>query len=537
LSVKISHDETGGAGVLTPRRDATGSDRTGPWLFALATLLLHFLVNGRYGYWVDELYFMACGEHLAWGYVDQPPLIAVIAAASRSLLGDSLFAIRFFPAVAAAATVLLTGMMARELGGGRFARSLAAVTVIVGPIYLGFGNLLTMNAFEPFLWVLCAYLTVRILKTNEHRRWLLVGCVCGIGLLNKYSMAFFGFGLVVGLLLTPQRVLLRDRWIWLAGGLAFLIFLPHVMWEATNGFPSVELLRNAKLYQHTTVSPLEFIWGQILIVHPLTLPVWLAGVYFYLGSEQGRPYRLLGWTSVAIFGLFMLLQAKTYYPAPLYPMLFAAGAVAIERYTAPRRRRWVRVASVVVLLAGGALTAPYALPVLPIEQLVAYMRTVSIREVRPERRKVGVLPQIFADMLGWENFVAHVGEAYKSLPPEERGECAILASDYGKAGAVDFFGGAYGLPKALSGHQNYYLWGPRNYSGALVLALGFSGDDLRQVFNEVTQADVVTCEHCMPDNQEIPIFVARGLKMPLSVFWPQLKCYTCDAPAFITARR
>jgi hypothetical protein len=308
-----------------------------------------------------------------------------------------------------------------------------------------------------------------------------------------------------------------------------------VVWEATNGFPSVELLRNAKLYQHTTVSPLGFIWGQILIVHPLTLPVWLAGVYFYLGSEQGQPYRLLGWASVAIFGLFMLLQAKTYYAAPLYPMLFAAGAVAIERFTA--RQRWVRAASLVVLLASGVLTVPYVLPVLPIEQLVAYMQAVPIREVRPERRKVGVLPQIFADMLGWENFVAHVARVYNSLAPEERGKCAILATDYGKAGAVDFFGGAYGLPKALSGHQNYYLWGPRNYSGVLVLALGFSGDDLRRVFNEVEQADVVTCENCMPDNQEIPIFVARGLKMPLSVFWPQLKCYTCDAPAFITARR
>jgi 4-amino-4-deoxy-L-arabinose transferase-like glycosyltransferase len=230
-----------------------------------------------------------------------------------------------------------------------------------------------------------------------------------------------------------------------------------------------------------------------------------------------------------------LLQAKTYYPAPLYPMLFAAGAVAIERFTT--QRRWVRAASLVVLLAGGMLTVPYVLPVLPIEQLVTYMQTVSIREVRPERRKVGVLPQIFADMLGWQNFVAHVAKVYDSLPPEERGQCAILAIGYPKAGAVDLFGGAYGLPKALSGHQNYYLWGPRNYSGAVVLALGFSGDDLRRVFDQVEQADVVTCEYCMPDNQEIPIFVARGLKMPLREFWPQLKCYTCDAPAFIKARR
>ncbi len=507
------------------------------WSLGGATLLLHFLVNDRYGYWVDELYFIACGKHLAWGYVDQPPFIALVAAVSRALLGDSLFAIRFFPALAAAGTVLLTGMTAAELGGGRFAQCLAAVAVIVGPIYLLFGNLLTMNAFEPLFWISCAYCMVRMLKTNNLHWWLPVGCVCGIGLLNKYSMAAFGVGLVAGLSMTPRRVLLRDRWIWLAGGLTFLIFLPHVLWEAANGFPSAELLRNAKQYQHTAVAPLEFMWGQVLIVHPFTLPVWLAGVYFYLASEEGRSYRVLGWAAVVIFGLFMVVQAKTYYPAPLYPMLFAAGAVTIERLTASRAGYWARVAGIIVLLVGGVVSVPYVLPVLSIEQLATYMRKMSIREVRPERREVGLLPQVFADMLGWENFVAHVARVYDSLPLEERRDCAILATDYGKAGAVDFYGSAYGLPKAVSGHQNYYLWGPGGYSGEVVLTLGFKGDDLRRVFRDVQPADVVTCQYCMPDNQEIRIFVARGLKMPLREFWSQLKCYTCDAPAFTKAYR
>jgi 4-amino-4-deoxy-L-arabinose transferase-like glycosyltransferase len=505
------------------------------WSLACGVLLLHFLCNSRYGYWVDELYFMACGEHLAWGYVDHPPLVALVAAGSRAFLGDSLFAIRFFPAVAHAATVLLTGLTARALGGGRFAQALAAIAVIVGPVYLLFGNLLTMNAFEPLLWIACAYVVVRIVKTGDPKPWLSVGVICGIGLLNKYTMLVFGFGLVVGLLLTPQRALLRSRWIWVGAVLALLIFSPHLVWEAANAFPSVELQRNAKLYQHTEVSPLEFLWGQILLVHPLTCPLWLAGFAFYLGSRRARQFRFLGCAALAIFALFLLVEAKTYYPAPLYPLLFAAGAVAVESFTEQRRRRWLRPASLGVLLAGGALLAPYVLPVLPLDQLATYLRIMSVREVRPERRGVGLLPQIFADMFGWENFVAKVAKAYHGLSPEDRARCAILASDYSKAGAVDFFGPRHGLPRAISGHQNYYLWGSREYSGEVVLVLGFPTDALRHIFREVEVVDVVACEYCMPDNREIPIVVARGLKMSLRAFWPQLKCYTCDTPAFLDA--
>jgi len=249
---------------------------------ALVTLLLHFAVNGRYGYWIDELYFIACGEHLAWGYVDHPPLIAAVAQTSRALLGDSLFAIRFFPAVAGALLVFLTGWLARALGGGRFAQVLAATTVIVAPIYLAFNDLLTMNAFEPLLWTACAYVVVLIVKHEAPRLWLVVAVIAAIGMLNKHSMAFFGASLAAGLVLTAERRVLWTRWTVVAAVVALLILLPHLLWQVRFGWPTVELLRNAKLYQHQPVSPAEFVWGQIQLMHPFTLPIWVAGVYFFL---------------------------------------------------------------------------------------------------------------------------------------------------------------------------------------------------------------------------------------------------------------
>jgi 4-amino-4-deoxy-L-arabinose transferase-like glycosyltransferase len=497
-----------------------------------ATLLLHFAVNGRYGYWVDELYFIACGEHLAWGYVDQPPLIAAVAKLSRWLLGDSLFAIRFFPALAGAALVLVTGLLTRALGGGRFAQVLAAVAVIVAPVYLGFQNLLTMNAFEPLLWTLCAYTVVVVVRERKPRLWLLVGVIAGIGLLNKYSIGFFGVSLAVGLLLTPERRLLMSGWIWLAGLLAVLIVLPHLLWEYRLGWPSVELLRNAKIYQHQPVSPAEFVWGQIQLVHPFALPLWLAGLA-YLFTREGKPVRFLGWAYVVLFGVSLLTQAKSYYLAPAYPMLLGAGAVATERFIRRREWRWLKPASIGFLLVGGALSAPYVLPVLPIELVPQYLGLIHLKAVRPERRQEGEVPQLFADMFGWEGMVAAVARVYQSLAPDERARSAIWGAGYGEAGAVDFFGRAYDLPRAISGHQNYYLWGPGQWSGDVAITINIAGEYLRPWFDDVQLAATVDCEYCMPDRMHVPIYICRGLKQPVSEFWPKVKCWTCDKPAFV----
>jgi hypothetical protein len=499
---------------------------------ASATLLVHFLCNNRYGYWIDELYFIACGEHLAWGYVDHPPLIAAVAAGSRWLLGDSLFAIRFLPALAGAALVFLAGWMARALGGRRFAQVTAALCAMVAPVYLAFGNLLTMNAFEPLLWTACAYIVVEIVERDQRRLWLLVGLVVGVGVLNKHSMAFFAAALGAGLLLTPERRVLWTGWLAAALALAFLVVLPHLVWQMHHGWPSLELMRNATLYQYQPVSPAEFLWGQIQLVHPFTVPIWIAGLCFYLWTAQGRPFRFLGWAFVLLFGAALLVEAKSYYLAPAYSMLLAAGGVMAERGTQRPGWRWLRPATIVLLLLGGVISAPYVLPVLPVEMMPRYLELLGIKAVRPERRAEGDVPQLFADMLGWEDTVATVARVYASLSPAEQAECAIWSASYGAAGAVDFLGRAYGLPPAISGHQNYYLWGPGRYAGNVAITIGIPIERLRPWFASVERVASVRCPYCMPDRQDTPICVARGLKVPIEDFWPQVKCWTCDAPAF-----
>ena len=497
---------------------------------ALADLALHLALSGRYGYWIDELYFIACGAHLDWGYVDQPPLIAVVAAFARLLFGDSLFAIRFFPALAGAALVFLAGWLARQLGGGRTAQVTAAVAVVVAPVYAGFAGLLTMNSFEPLFWMGCASLAILIAQGHSPALWLVVGALIGLGLLNKHSMAFFTLALLAGLIVSPQRRLLLDKWAWLGGLAAVLIALPHVGWQMEHGWPTAELLANARRYQHQPVTPLEFVWGQMQIMQPVTLPLWAAGVYFLLVDPRAARVRFLGWAFVFQFFAFLWMQAKTYYLAPAYPMLFAAGGVVVEDLA--RRRRWVAPAAIAVLGLGGLITAPYTLPILPVTALPTYLRLLGIREVRPETRAMGDVPQIFADELAWEELVREVARVYHDLPPSERQRAVLWGRDYGVAGAIDYFGPQYGLPTAISGAQNYYLWGPGDRSGEPIIAISLRASDLVPWFEHVELAGEVQCEYCMPDRRTQRIYLCRGLRLPLAEFWPLVKCWTCDRAAF-----
>ena len=495
-------------------------------------LLLHFLTNGGYGYFRDELYYLACGEHLDWGYVDQAPLIAVVARAERALLGDSLFAVRFLPAVAGAALVFVTGLLARELGGRRFAVVLACACVIVAPAFLALHTLLTMNAFEPLFWTLGAYLVARALKTGDARYWLWFGLVMGLGLENKHSTLVFGFAVVAGLLLTPARKFFHSKWLWVGGLVALLIFLPNILWQIKYGWPTVEVLRNADRNQNLPVSPLGFFKGQLELTHPLTFPVWAAGLCFYLFTRAGRPYRALGWAYVVMCALMLALRAKVYYLLPVYPVLFAPGAVWFEGVfarLAGRRPGWrlLRPASVALLVAGGAVTAPLALPVLPVESLIRYQRALGLEAPRTEKLRLADLPQHYADMHGWEEMTAAVARVYNSLPPEERGRCAVFARNYGQAGAIDFFGARYGLPKAIGKHQNYFLWGPRDYTGECVITVGERETDVRKSFDQVELAATVTHPYVLPHENNLPVFVCRRPKKPLKEIWPDVKCYSC----------
>ncbi|HEX8144017.1 MAG TPA: glycosyltransferase family 39 protein [Pyrinomonadaceae bacterium] len=511
--------------VLT--REVLSSERALISYLALCKLLLHFATNWRYGYFRDEMYYLACGEHLDWGYVDQSPLIALVAWAARSLMGTSLFAARFFPALAGALLVYLTGLMVRELGGGRFAIVVACLAVIISPSYLYLQTVLTMNAFEPLFWTLGAYVLMLIIKRGDGRLWLLFGAVAGIGLMNKHTTLFFGAGVFAGLLHTPLRRYFKSKWLWLGGLVAFLIFLPNIIWEIRHDWATIEVLRNADKNQNLPFSPWEFLKGQVFMTHPLAVPIWVAGLYYYFFTDEGRPYKLLGWTYVVMFLLFVVLRGKVYYLAPIYPVLLAPGAVLIESFIRERSWSWLKPVTVGLLLVGGAITAPLTLPVLPIETYIRYADALGFSGVRTEKLTMGKLPQHYADMFGWEEMVREVARVYHSLPPEERARCAIFARNFGEAGAIDLLGAKYGLPKAIGKHQNYFLWGPRDYTGEILITVGERLSDVRKVYAEAQQAATFVNEYVMPYENNLPIFICRRPRAPLKEIWPEVKCYSC----------
>lgn len=493
--------------------------------FAAAAFLIHMFAANRYGYFRDELYYAACGQHLAWGYVDHAPLIALISWFARRLLGDSLYALRFFPALSAAAKVLVTAWMVREFGGRRFAYLLAAVVVFFCPIYLTMDSFLSMNSFEPLFWMGCVAVAMRIAKGGSPRLWLLFGAIAGIGILNKHSTLFFGLAIFLGLLITSGTSYLRNIWIWLGASIAFLFFLPNLLWEIAHQFPTIEVLQNAARFKNAPVSWYGFLGEQALLVHPLAFPVVLAGLWFFFRSKEARAYRFLGWTYVLILAQMLLLKGRIYYVAPIYPMLFAGGAVWMESRMEERNWEWARQAILIPLAIGGIVAAPLALPILPVSAAAAYSNFWDIHKVRVENYDSGRLPQFFADMFGWPNQAKVVASVYYSLPAEDRARCAILAANYGEAGAIDYFGPSYGLPRAISPHNNYYLWGPGDSSDTIVIAVGMDLGKLQHLFADVQQAATITDPDAIPDENNLPVYICRNPRLPLSQAWPGLKFF------------
>jgi hypothetical protein len=513
------------------------------WVIALAKLLFHCYFNNRYGYFRDEFDYMACGDRLAWGYVDQPPLIPFLIHICRAVLGDSLRSIRFIPALASSLLVVQTAFLARELGGRRFAVLLSAICAVVVPQYLSNGSLLGTNCLEPNLWMGCAYFAILAIKRNDPRYWLWFGVVAGLGMEEKYSIAVFGFGMVVGLLFTEQRRVFLNKWIWLGGLTAFLIFLPNLLWNIHYGWPFVQLIHNIKADGRDVVlGPGQFFLQQALLVNPLTLPIWLRGLLFLLFSAQLRPYRALGWCYLVCYAVFFVLHGKSYYLAPVYPMLLAAGAVVIESAidgrvedradaradarpeNRRRRLQWLKPAIVVVLLANGAYLSPIVIPILSPDHFLAYAKSLPFKlPVMEHAHARAALPQWYADQFGWEEIVAETAVAWNRIPAADRQDCGIFAQDYGQAGAIDFLGGRYGLPQSLSGHQTWFLWGPRGYSGNCMIVLDDSRNRLEQLWQHV---DYVGTSAASPYalEQQIDIYICRGKKFDSwAGLWPQLK--------------
>ncbi len=487
---------------------------------ALLKLFLHLPVLTRYGYHHDELYFLACGRHLSFGYVDHPPVVPWIARLSDMLFGQSLFGLRIPSALAGVVTVLVTGLLARRLGGGRFAQAVSCLCVIIAPVYLRTNNMLCIPAFEQPLWVLACYLLVRIIQEQKPKLWLWLGVVAGFGLMIKHSMAFFGFGLVAALVLTEQRRQFKSPWFYAGGGLAALIFLPNVFWQIANGWPTLVFLRHLNEGTMSGISAAQFILGQLLYLNPLTAPVWIGGlVYFF--TARGKPYRVLGWLYVSIFLLLLILKSKIYYLAPVYPALLAGGGIALEQMV--ERKGWIRFRPFVLgaLAAGGVILLPLALPVFSIDRTERYVDAVTFGSFKNVYELTGDLHGMF----GWRQRVATIAVVYSRLPADEKTRTVIWAGWYGPAAAVDYFGGAYGLPKAVSGHMTYFLWGLPAGPIETVLAVNMRRRDLEEWFGEVTLGAVAELENVLPEDRRFSVFVCRKPKVDLHAAWPQARDY------------
>ena len=508
--------------------------------FAVAKLLLHFTFNSNYGYFRDELYFIACGEHLAFGYPDHAPLVALMAKMSR-VFGDSLFALRFIPAVAGAFKIFLTAVLVKEFGGKKFAAFLACLCVLCAPIYLALDDLFSMNSLEPVFWMLCVYFAVKAIKGNEtdestairnpkskiqnpSLNWIPFGIFAGLGLMNKHSMLFFGFSLIVGLLLTSARKAFLDKYFWLGGVVALLIFTPNIIWQFQNNFATLELLRNVQTSgKNVVMSPVGFFISQILGLFPTAFPVWLAGIWFFLADKNGKRFRFLGICYLVLLALMIYLNAKDYYLAPVYPMLLAGGAVwfegLIERV---RALRFIKYALPILIFFPAMIVAPTVMPILPIETLVRYQETIGIKPPKSEVGHDSHLQQIFSDQLGWQEMVAKVADVYNNLPAEDRAKAGIYAGNYGKAGAIDFYGGKYGLPKSISPHQSYFLWGPRDYTGEVLILLGSSKEEAEKFCGSVEEKTEVNFAYS-ESYEQYKIIVCRDTKKPLPEVWQSLK--------------
>jgi len=530
------------------RKDSLTSTTALLVYLGIADFVVHMLFAGNYGYFRDELYYIASGtQHLSLGYVDFPPLIAYIAALLGVLSNDSLVSIHIVPALAESTLVVVTGLIARELGGGRRAQLLAAVSTLLTLVFLADGSLFTPDSLDQLWWSLLAYVVIRSVRHKEPKLWLYAGLVVGVGIFTKADMLFFATALLVSFLLVPScRVYLKTKWI-VAGALTAVAFgLPISYWNLSNGWPMVQFYLDFR-GDVGGGGPLSFLSNQVLEITILNLPIFLIGLYFYLRSDEGRGLRPLGLAYIILYIGMTLANAKPYYLLPVYPMLFAGGALLVEKSSVSKKGllRWFGSRPYMAALAVLAiLFAPLVMPILPPSTLISTYgaSTLSSANGGAASGETGPLPQPLGDRFGWNTMVATLAQVYNSLPSSEKSQACIFTTDYGQASAINFLGKNLGLPRAISGHNSYYIWGPGECTGQVLITVGpslsyFNGSfadfqknyvntTLRSGFGNVTYLTIITCQYCENNENNVPVYLCTNPTFTsVASVWPGVRHY------------
>ncbi|MDH3456966.1 MAG: glycosyltransferase family 39 protein [Gemmatimonadota bacterium] len=487
---------------------------------ALLSLKLgaHVLTNlvTPYEFHRDELLYLAMGTHLRVLHMDFPPLMALLGNAARVFDATSLFAVRMVPALAGTTILLLTLLIVRELGGRKSAQLLAAVALIFSPLFLRSANLFQPVALDQLWWTLGFFALIKLRTTEDPRWWLVLGAAGGLGLLTKFSILFFGLAVLIGLLLTEQRRAFVGPWPWVAVLMALAIGLPSVVGQVNLGFPVVGQMQDLRTVQLQRTSFGDFLMGQVLFGPGFILAI--VGAAGLFAHPAVRRYRLTGWIALAAFAIIALLQGKSYYVGPLYPMLYAAGAVTLEQVTRARTRRLAQWAIAVLVLAYGVFTLPFGLPFLPPEPMARYAAATGITSaVTTNKGEVLRLPQDYGDMLGWKELVAEVAGVYHSLPARDAERTVVYGANYGEAGALDLYGPPLDLPPVVSMAGSFYFFGPGERSGEVVLFVGVEPEDIEDLCStlEVTR---FTQEWTVEEN-DVPMILCREPNRTLQEVW------------------
>jgi hypothetical protein len=485
---------------------------------ALADFVIHMLFAVNYGYFRDELYYIVSGtQHLSLGYVDFPPFIAYVAALLNVISKDSLLSIHIIPALNEALLVFVAGMITRELGGGRRAQLLAAFSTLVTFAFLAFGSLFTPDSFDSLWWSLLAFLVIRLVRRREPKLWIAAGLVAGMGLLTKLTFFFFVGALLLSFLVIPStRQYLRSKLLVLGGLVSTAFILPMIYWNSTNGWPMVHFYEEFR-GDVSGGGPLNFFSTQLALMTYLNVPIFVIGLYFYLRSNDGSQLRALGLSYILLYAFMTVLDMKPYYLAPAYPMLYAGGAILIERSSLSKKGifRWFGSRPYLACLTIVAmLLAPIAMPILSPSTLISKYGA-SDYQISP-------LP----DRYGWSGMVSNLSKAYDPLPASEKAEACIFTSNYGEASAVNFFGKSLGLPEAISGHNNYYIWGPDSCTGKMLITIGFSLSDDRNSFANVTLLTTINCQYCISYESNLPVYLCTNPNFSsLASVWPLVRHY------------